>query len=264
MKHNLQVTLILIGLYLLAQYLGLFVTSVYLEESLPFNIERPQLDEKYSFLQIFITILIVTFLVMFIVKFEVGIVWKILFFISIWYTVMLSLSSFLIPNLALVLGLVAGYFKIFQKNIVINNLIELFVYGGLAAIFVPVLTLTSIFFLLILISIYDMIAVWKTKHMVKMAEFQTKQGIFPGFMIPYSKNRVAILGGGDVGFPLIFTGVVYSLYGVYALVVPLTVTISLFFLFYFGEKSKYYPAMPFLSIGCFVGYGLVRFLSYVL
>jgi len=263
MKHNLQVTLILIGLYLLAQYIGLFVTSVYLEKTLPFDIERPELDETYSFLQIFVAILIVTFLVMFIVKYEVGIVWKILFFISIWYTVMLSLSSFLIPNLALVLGLVAGYFKVFQKNIVVNNLIELFVYGGLAALFVPILTLVSISLLLVLISIYDMIAVWKTKHMVKMAKFQTKEGIFPGFMIPYGKDRVAILGGGDVGFPLIFAGVVYSVYGLLALVVPVMVAVSLFLLFYFGEKSKYYPAMPFLSIGCFVGFGLVRFLSVV-
>jgi hypothetical protein len=96
-----------------------------------------------------------------------------------------------------------------------------------------------------------------------MAKFQTKEGIFPGFMIPYGKDRVAILGGGDVGFPLIFAGVVYSVYGLLALIVPVTVAISLFLLFYFGEKSKYYPAMPFLSIGCFVGFGLVKFLSVV-
>ena len=81
-----------------------------------------------------------------------------------------------------------------------------------------------------------MYAVWKSKHMVKMAKFQTKSNIFAGLMLPYQKKtgkvvsavtktekkesaphtaiekkkelKTAILGGGDVAFPLLFAGVV--------------------------------------------------------
>ena len=35
--------------------------------------------------------------------------------------------------------------------------------------------------------------------MIKLAKFQTSLKVFAGLLIPYSKNRAAILGGGDIG-----------------------------------------------------------------
>ena len=70
--------------------------------------------------------------------------------------------------------------------------------------------------------------------------------------------KTAILGGGDIGFPLLFAGVVMKTVGfTKVLIIPVVVSISLFILLYFAEKNKFYPAMPFLSAGCFLGYGLV-------
>ena len=51
-------------------------------------------------------------------------------------------------------------------------------------------------------------------------------------MIPYDKKKVAILGGGDVGFPLLFAGVVMKEFGFFkSLIVPVFVAISLMGLF---------------------------------
>ena len=99
-----------------------------------------------------------------------------------------------------------------------------------------------------------MYAVWKSKHMIKMAKFQTESRLFAGLLIPYGKNKTAILGGGDLGFPLIFTGVMYKTIGLESLLIILTTTIALFLLLYKSEKNKYYPAMPFISMGCLMGY----------
>ena len=105
-----------------------------------------------------------------------------------------------------------------------------------------------------------MVAVWKTKHMISFAKFQTKLKIFAGLIIPYQKNRMAILGGGDVGFPILFTAVAYKFIGSKALFIPIFSSLSLFFLLYKGKKKKFYPAMPFLTIGCFIGL-IISFLT---
>ena len=81
--------------------------------------------------------------------------------------------------------------------------------------------------------------------------------IFAGLFIPYSKNRSAILGGGDIGFPLLFTGVVFVENGWNALFVTFGVMLALGYLLTRGSKNKYYPAMPYLTVGCFLGYGLM-------
>ncbi|MBS3145707.1 hypothetical protein J4414_02800 [Candidatus Woesearchaeota archaeon] len=108
---------------------------------------------------------------------------------------------------------------------------------------------------MILISIYDMYAVWKSKHMIKLAKFQSKLKTFAGLFIPYEKNKAAILGGGDIAFPLLFAGVVLLEKGLYpSILIIVYSALALFLLFLFGKKKKFYPAMPFISLGCFLGY----------
>ena len=79
-------------------------------------------------------------------------------------------------------------------------------------------------------------------------------------MVPYGKKKAAILGGGDIGFPLLFTVVIYKSLGLSALVIPLFVALALFLLLVKGKKDRYYPAMPYLSAGCIAGY----FIAYLI
>ena len=109
--------------------------------------------------------------------------------------------------------------------------------------------------------------------MIKMAKFQTKSKIFAGLLLPYrmfkavpgpvkKKIRIAMIGGGDVGFPLIFAGVIMKTFGFWkALIIPPFVTLALLFLLLLGKKERFYPAMPFLSAGCLVGYLALLLLS---
>ena len=75
------------------------------------------------------------------------------------------------------------------------------------------------------------------------------------------KVSEAMLGGGDIGFPLLFSGVILKTLGLnQALIVSLCSALALLFLFIIAEKKKFYPAMPILSLGCLIGYLVVKFL----
>jgi presenilin-like A22 family membrane protease len=168
-------------------------------------------------------------------------------------------------------------------------MIEMLMYSGLVVLLVPLFDVTWMIALLIVISVYDIYAVWHSKHMVKMANFQIKSNIFSGIFIPLKESgkigkkikkatkkvkqktvkvQQAIMGGGDVAFPLLFSGVVMeSLIKVNqltkemaffkTLIIPVMVTISLLFLFFQGKRGKYYPGMPFITAGCLIGYAIV-------
>ena len=255
MKHNLKITLLLLSLFLIANLIGLYVVDKFITK-LPYNIERPEVNKEVSFLPIFVSILVVTIVFLLLIRFKAKLLWRLWFFLSILFTLSVSLSAFINQTLAFFVALILAFFKVIYRNLYVHNLTELFIYGGLAAIFVPLFNLVSISILLILISIYDFIAVFKTKHMIKLFKYQAEEvKVFAGFYIPYSKKKQAILGGGDIGFPLLFAGVVLNNYNlISALFVVLFASVALLSLMLIGKEKKFYPAMPFLTAGCFFGY----------
>ena len=310
MKHTKTITIILITTFILSQIIGLFVVSKYLDyqttvetgtanfTQLPYGIERPEIEQNYTFIFILIGVLLGTVLLLMLIKFKKTNLWKLWYALAITLALSIALSGFIDKIFALIISIIISIFRIFKPNIFVNNFSELFIYGGIAAIFVPILNLFSVIMLLILISIYDAYAVWKSKHMVKLAKFQSNSKLFAGLMIPYNKKgfkninlnqdneknikenkksekinekqdkgNIAILGGGDIAFPLLFSGVImkylaeqgYSFINSFlgANLITLGSAIALTILFIKSEKGKFYPAMPFISAGCFIGLLLV-------
>lgn len=292
MKHSIHITVWLLLIFVISQVVGLFIINAYIPKDgvvndLPLNIERPEVNQTFSFTFIFSAIIFGTILFLILIKFKTFLLWKIWFAIAVFMTLTISFFPWL-GKFAGWLAIVLAFFKIFKPNVITHNITEVFMYGGLAAIFVPMLNLFSATILLILISLYDMFAVWQSKHMVKLAEFQKSAKVFAGIYLPYKSNMSkapkkvktktksaktsakvvrktkqvtsAILGGGDIGFPLMFTGVLLPVFGFKVLVITATTTIALGLLFKFAKKDRYYPAMPFVSAGCFIGYGILLLL----
>ena len=300
MKHTVKITLMIVLLFFAAQVVGLGVTNKYIDHqitsetgnvtfaALPYGIERPPLEQSSSYIWIISAILIGTVLVLLLIHFRKNFLWKIWFLLAVIACLTIAFSAFVNQMAALAIAAAFGYWKIFRPNVIVHNLTEVFVYGGLAAIFVPIMNVFSVFMLLAAISVYDMIAVWKSKHMIKLAKFQAKSNIFAGLMIPYKsigkktkmiipkikgklkagevkeiKAKSAVLGGGDIGFPLLFSGVIMKglmleqtvMVGfLKTLIITVCVSIALFFLLMLAKKDRFYPAMPFLSVGCAAGY----------
>jgi len=219
------------------------------------------------------------------------------FFIVIVMVLWLTVYAFeiLVPwevnyTLALIIptifSLVVAYFKVFKRNIIVHNISELLIYPGIAAVFVPILNIWTVIVLLLIISVYDAWAVWHSGFMQKMAHFQINElKVFGGFFVPYlskrqrvelkkqkmlaakSKNKkikgksmkvnLAILGGGDVVFPIITAGVILRSLGLMpALLIVLFSTLALITLFLIAKKGKFYPAMPFITAGLLIGIGI--------
>jgi len=297
MKHTLSITFLLVSIFLITQVIGLSITNEYIDhqttietkkvtfEDLPYNLERPEIEESTSYIWMIAAILIGTVLMLILMKFRKMGLWKLWFFIAVFSTMAIAFSAFIPQTIAAILALILALMKIYKPTTLIQNLTEIFIYGGLAAIFVPVINIFAAFMLLILISIYDIIAVRHTKHMVKLAKFQTKSKIFAGLLIPYGRKKgkakekgiiekkgvgkIAVLGGGDIGLPLIFAGVVMKdlmlsnpeIIGfLKTLIIPLFVSIALLYLLTSAKKDKFYPAMPYLTAGCFIGYFVVLLL----
>ncbi len=289
MKHTVKITIFLVLLFLAAQIIGLIVIDKYTDKEkstdeitvykeLPY-FERPDIQPSISYIYIIVAILIGTGMLLLLIRFKKNTLWKLWFFLSVLIVLFISLAAFIDRTSSTqltvvgILALLLATYKVLRPSLIVQNLTELLMYGGLAAIFVPILNLLSVFILLILISIYDMYAVWYSKHMIKLAKFQTKSKVFAGLFVPYTlkgikpvkktkkklgKIRTAILGGGDIAFPLLFAGVVMKSFSfLQTLIVPVVVSISLLLLFLKSEKGKFYPAMPFLTIGCFIGFAIV-------
>ncbi len=251
------------------------------EYNLPYGTEPPQdNDPKINLISIIIALLIAIALMFFLMRFQAQIIIRLWFFIIVSIAVGITLNAafFNLPSaqwIALLIALPLAFFKIYKRNILVHNFTELMIYPGIAAIFVPLLNIWTVVLLLVFISLYDMYAVWHSGFMQKMAKYQIQHlRIFSGFFIPYlgkkeqeqlasSKTKkvkdkkvkvsVAILGGGDVVFPIILAGVVLRQFGLFeALLIAIGATLALAGLFYYSEKGKFYPAMPFISAGCFI------------
>ncbi len=305
----------MIGMFLAAQLIGLLVVNSFDEHfgkralqekkeqpdfSIVKEISPPPVELKgpvdiaVVITNIIFALIIATLVFFFLTKLKFGLLIKLWFVVVVFLCLLISFTlifyyffpSFirvfekniaLAEAIALPLALLLTYYKIFKRDILLHNLSELFIYGGIASVFVSFLNVYAALFLLLAISVYDIYAVWHSKFMVKMAKFQiNKLKIFTGFFVPYmnketlaklkemkktkGKNMkkvsvsLAILGGGDVAFPLIFAGTVLLAYGfVNALIVVLSTALALLFLLAFSEKGKFYPAMPFLTAGCILG-----------
>ena len=327
MKHNWTVTLLLISFFVLAQVFGLWLINKEAKLTLDLKTNatavtfdntavgaRPQTTGSGSLIYILIAIAVGTGLVLLIAKFGKTRLWRLWFFLAVWMALSVSIGVliktkiFFDFDIAIVLALILASWKLFRPNIVVHNLTEVLMYAGIGLIIVPLFDVKWAIILLLIISVYDMYAVWKSKHMVKMAQFQTESKVFAGLMVPYRQDEKtkkveifatpkdaslvrnttpkiragktapqnAILRGGDIAFPLIFIGCVMNgmilkmslanpsmllsqiklIAYLQSSVIIVTTTIALTLLFVYAKKGKFYPAMPFITAGCLVGWAI--------
>lgn len=306
MKHKLKISILIVVMFLIAQFIGLYVVNAYATQKvvngqvvnqtgkvLPYGMgfhgEEQGLDAASILFSFLFSLLITIGIILVLVKIKARFIMRLWFFAVSAIALGISFTAFL-PEikyvswiaLAISLPLVVG--KVYGKSMIAHNLTELFIYPGIAAIFVQVLNLMGAIILLVIISVYDMWAVWKSKIMQKMANFQMNElHVLGGIMIPYASKKtkekikkiklryktkkkieetlkkskikieMAILGGGDIVFPIITSGVVLKTWGlVPAIVVIFGALLGLSGLIFFGEKKKMYPAMPFISAGIFL------------
>jgi presenilin-like A22 family membrane protease len=291
MKKPIIIPIIILGMFILAQIIGIIIANIYLNNPLPpWFQSSTDTDATTNLFGVIGAVFFGVLLIFLFMRFKAEVVLRYWFFIIISLALGVSINALMLNLpysylISLLIAIPFAILKVFKRNIIVHNITELLIYPGISAAIIPLFNITTIVIFFIFISLYDIYAVWHAGFMQKMAKYQIqKVRVFSGFFVPYilpkdkkllksikksKKNKkikvnVGLLGGGDIVFPIILSGVVLNTFGIVpAIIISLGATIALGILFYFSEKGKFYPAMPFITAGCFLALGVVYLLQYL-
>lgn len=230
----------------------------------------------WKFILYFLLTTLFIFLISFFLKFQRGknLIFKIIFVVTIFVGGITFLSVWLPDIISLIAITILILWWLKRPSIFIQDLCIIFGITGAGSILGVSLNPQIVVFLLIIFSIYDWIAVYKTKHMVRMAKKMIESRAilalvvpenFPGFQESLREVRPGgkflILGGGDIVFPLLFSASLVSSGVLNALIVAVFSLIGLFvsFFFFISQKvRKPIPALPPIALFSIIGYLITK------
>lgn len=204
---------------------------------------------------------------------------------SVFYKVFLSLIIFsgsqavlgalFMPLVATALAIALVVIFWFHQSILMQNLAMILTIAGIgAAIGISLLPITVVY-VLVAFSFYDIISVYKTGHMIKMAQAMIESRAIFGFVIPEPGKSVRhkisgvapgqgfmILGSGDVVFPLLLSASLIRSSLSQAVIVAIFSVLGLLLMhLIFSNQQARRPmaALPPIALMSIVGY-LITFL----
>lgn len=266
-RKDVSPLLIAVFIYLSVQGIGLYISNTgprgeggIIENvkeggDLPPIVDKP--EDPNSSLEIFAYILVSTAVLLVLMKYKADIVIKLMIYtglfwglgITLWGLIGFPWALLAVPAFAL------AYWK--RDVLAVTNIMLVFALPGIGSWMGASLAFIPSLILLIGLAVYDLIAVFGTKHMVTLAE--GAKGKLPlMFGIPVG-DRILGLGTGDLAIPLVFTvsvlrdhamkqAVATSLGGLLGLVA--------LFLYILKKKDVVLPALPPITFGLLLGYGL--------
>ena len=239
------------------------------------KITLPQISSgKFTFYFLIATLFVL--LLSYLIKFKrgKGIIFKILFVFAVSFGGLLSLEVWLSEPISLIVivSLILWWWKF--PSVFNHNILIILGIAGVGSILGLRLTPEIIIGLLIIFSIYDFIAVYKTKHMVKIAKEMIESKAVLALIIPSSfrdfrgslgevrpGGKFLILGGGDIIFSLLFCVSLVPQGILSPLIVAFFSLIGLFtgFLFFISQKTRQpIPALPPIALFSILGYLITR------
>lgn len=228
-----------------------------------------------SFFQFFISVAFVLAIIFLIIKFvksgfKKRILLKTIFLLAFFLGSFIFFKVWLGEPIALILLLFLVILRIKKPSIFTHDLLMIFGIAGVSSILGLGLTPELVAILLVIFSVYDVIAVYKTKHMVKMAKEMTEAGALPGLFLPSKTSELntplektslggkfLILGGGDIVFPLLFSisalqnGIVQSVTVAFFALLGLLFS---FWIFFQQKERQAIPALPPIALFSIIGY----------
>lgn len=274
---------LIIFAFLLANFLGIVAAMQLISTG---NVQETPLasEEPKSSLNLFLGILAVTAVMLILYKINARFLIKLWYFLAIFITNVFFFSTFGNLSVSILSSVILLALFIGLKNWAIQNIVKIFSFSGAGAFLGSAFGFLPSLILLALISAYDAIAVNFTKHMTSLAKKTLKEDVFMGLVFPRNgfgkkgeldlrnmkeseglggKNiGIKAIGGGDIVIPMIFSIAVMKEFGIIASILALFgASTALIILMKKSRGSKFYPGMPFLSIGLSSGFLLFFFLK---
>jgi len=256
--------LLTLGMYLIVQGLGIWVSGggLWVETGVVEKVstgeiqpvvENPEKPESSA--QIFIYIIFMTIVLLILLKYKFDIIIKIFMFISFLFGLSFTFWN-LIGEIGIFIAIILlaiGYWQ--RKNFVVMNIVLIFTIPGIGSWLGASLSFIPSLILLVGLAIYDIIAVFGTKHMVKLAE-GAKGKIPLMFAIPI-EERFLGLGTGDFAIPVVFSTSILRDYtfqnSVFAVIGGLFGLVGLF-IYIINKKDVALPALPPIAVGMILGF----------
>lgn len=164
------------------------------------------------------------------------------------------------------------------KNVFVHNIGIILAVAGIGSLLGLAIFPKTVIIIMVILSLYDIVAVYMTGHMIKMAKAMMTSGAIFGFIIPLQmrglfsnkqeaqtqvgidRGQFMILGSGDIGLPIILASSVvrYSLND--AIVVAVFSLMGLFIthlIFVNQKERKPMAALPPIATMSIIGYLLV-------
>ena len=203
-----------------------------------------------------------------------GVFLKILFLLSTFLGGLLFLEVWLPEPGPLILIALFNFWWWKSPSVLSQDILMILGMAGVGSVLGLSLNPEIVAGLLVIFSIYDFIAVYKTKHMVKMAKEMIESKAILALVIPSNifsfqeslgkikpGGEFLILGGGDIVFPLLFCASLITTGILNSLIVALFSLIGLFIGFYIFAQQKVrqpIPALPPIAFFSIIGFLITK------
>ncbi len=271
--------------------LGFFLLFTYLAPKVAAYVETNQIPLDQMQIQIipiliyFFSAVVILGIVLFIIpvrflKYVMQLVFAVLYAWGIVIICGLVLPGW--PSVAI--GAAVAIIWLFRPVLWLQNVLLLLTLTSVGAVFGVLISPWTVVWVLVALSIYDVVAV-RLGYMMWMARKLSESDTLPAFILPRqnrlwgsnlkssaiqqvftseaSEREFSLLGGGDLGFPLIFTASVYAAYGFQgAFIVAIACLLGLLLAYalqIWVLKGKPLPALPPISFVAIIGFLIVRY-----
>ncbi|MDD3159930.1 MAG: presenilin family intramembrane aspartyl protease [Candidatus ainarchaeum sp.] len=239
--------------FLITQFLGIYVSLVLYSLGLNQGAFFEDINDINNSILLIIQILVFSGILLVILKFSKGrkVLW-IIEFMAITMSAMIFFTAFFPTNDYIVLALIIILLVLrytHRENVLIKNVTSIIAIVGAGGLIGITMGILPVLTFIILLSIYDYIAVFKTKHMLTLASAIVKNNFAFTVSFPNEKHKFE-LGNGDLVIPLIVVSSIISngLFNNNVLVATLCsigALAGLFFSIYIVSTKKIpLPALP--------------------
>jgi len=275
MNKELIVQLLII--FLLTQGIGLIVGDFLIGEDVKTTIVTDDPNDVENSIALFVWILVFTGVLIIIIKFApdwlLTLLLKGIESLAIFgTTVIVLLPTLLVDEIILIIAILfVGSRIIFHRSIWLRNVSSIIAAAGAGALIGVSLGIIPILLFIVLLSVYDYIAVFKTKHMITLAKGVTKKNLSFTFALPTKEHQFE-LGTGDMVIPLAFSisvlstnsHIIFPLNFVPSIAILIASIVALIATLHYAslKKGRALPALPLQTILMLLMYGVSKLVGF--
>jgi presenilin-like A22 family membrane protease len=248
------------------------------------NITPPSVSSGFGIAYFFGVVALIALILFFIPLSKLKLVFQFLFALMFaWGVFILAILTLPYPA-AYPLAAIAGIAWLFWARVWLHNLVLLIALASAGSVFGSFFSPWAFLTVMLVIAVYDFLAV-RLGFMVWMVDRLSETVTLPAFIYPKKlrdwglslktvrvrelvarpadEREYSVLGGGDIGFPLMLASSVYFVSGLYLAIMvggfALVGLMSAFLIQLVWLKGKPMPALPPIAFFCLVGFLIAEY-----